>query len=666
MEPTREIYWNISGVPVMYLLLAIAALVFAYGIRRRYSLWMSGRGEDRSDRPVQRLLAVLKQVFTHERLFRRPFSGLFHSMIFGSFILLFVGTFVVFLQADLGLNVMRGPFYLYFQSLTLDVFGLLCLAGVLMAAAQRYLGRIDRLQSNRADAVILIGLAVVLASGFMIEGLRICATRDPWGKWSPVGWLVARALEGTAPGLLASSHRILWWFHLSVALALFAYLPYSKLLHILLGPANIYFRSMEPVGVTVKPIDFDTAEKLGAERFCDFSWKQLMDLDACTECGRCQDSCPVHLAGQSLSPKQLVLGIRGQMEKAPGNKDLAAGKTELPSAVVGSALSEDALWSCRTCRACMEECPVFVEHIPKLVELRRFEAMEQARMPATLQQAIECLETRGHPFRGTPLSRSDWHRGMNIPVLESGSETRVLYWVGCSTALNEDLNGISRALASILADSGIKFGILGEEEACCGDPARRLGNEYLFSNLVNQNLETFNRYSCKTIITNCPHCYNVLKHEYAQFGADLDVYHHSEFLWKLFSEGKLNLDSRILQNVTYHDPCYLGRYNGIYETPRKLTGILSANGLLEMNRCGDRSFCCGGGGGGAWMSEEGKGKRVNVARSEQALATGASTIVTACPFCMMMMRDGIKTVDGESPVRVADLAELVRMARHEG
>ena len=646
-------------------MLLIAAAVFGWGIYRHLRLWRKGQKEDRFDQILQRLGVTLKHVFFHTRILRYPYSGGFHLIMFGGFILLFMGTVVVFLKADFGLDIMHGGFYLYFQSLALDLSGALALLGIVMAGVQRYVRRPDRYRTVFSDLLILIGLFVMVSTGFLIEGARLSVIQDPWARWSPVGHFISGFFKTTDADVTAGIHRLLWWFHLSLALALFAYVPYSKLFHFLAGPINIFLQPLEPKGITVKRLDIETAEKFGAQNLPDFSWKQLFELDACTECGRCQDNCPVTMAGKPFSPRDVILGMREQLH----GLDIREKEQEDPQMgelVVGNALSEEWLWLCRTCRACMEECPVFIEVIPKFVELRRFQVMEEADYPKTLQAPIESLESRGHAYRGTTASRTDWLKDgdsdTEVFVLEASTAVDVLYWVGCTTALNEENMDIARNISALLKTAGVSFGILGDDETCCGEPARRIGNEYLFETIVQQNIETFNNRKFKTIVTNCPHCYNMFKHEYRQFGAELDVLHHSEFLLKLINDKKLDIKdkNKKTEKMTYHDPCYLGRYNDIYAAPRNVIDIASASNLIEMDRSKDRSFCCGGGGGGAWLSEEGEpvSERVNVARAKQALATGASTVVTACPFCMMMMRDGIKTIDDAGALKVVDLSQL--------
>lgn len=661
MEPTREIYWNIPGHYFLYALLTAGAIVFGVGLYQKVRLWQSGKKNHRSDQFAARIAYTLAQVFGHTRLKRYPVSGIFHILIFGGFFILFIGTVVVLIQADLGLNIMRGKFYLYFQSLMLDLAGLAVLIGLLIAVVHRYFFRVDRYKGRPGNAIIPFSLFIIVFSGFLIEAARISLTGDPWAAWSPVGRWASGLFMGTPLGTVTMYHRFLWWFHLVAVIALFMYLPFSKLMHVLLGPANIFFRSLEPKGITVHPIDVESDDKLGVEKISDFSWKHRFDFEACTECGRCQDNCPVHLAGNAFSPRDIILNMRTQSRNSQG-RPMGEEDSDLSvPAIMGQAVDEAWLWECRTCRACMEECPVFIEIIPKIVEMRRFQVMEEASFPKSLQDAIECLETRGHPYRGTLSSRLDWCEGRDIPVLDTSTEVDYLYWVGCTTALNEDNMKIARHLSELLSAANVSFGIIGDAENCCGEPARRIGNEYLFQMIAEENIEMLKTFSFRKIITNCPHCYNVLRYEYPQFGAQFKVYHHSEVLSDLIMQGELSPPNETRQPITYHDPCYLGRYSDIYDKPRSLISSIAGSSLLEMERGRDRSYCCGGGGGGAWLSEESAPveQRLNVCRANQVLDTGASVLATACPYCKMMMKDGLATADSESATQVLDIAEIL-------
>ncbi|HEX9144861.1 MAG TPA: heterodisulfide reductase-related iron-sulfur binding cluster, partial [Candidatus Binatia bacterium] len=564
-------------------------------------------------------------------------------------------TLVVMVHEDFGLPIMRGNFYLVFQSLTLDVFGALSILGALIALYHRYLNRPARLHSTWQDGAILGLVLTILLTGFVVEGLRIIAIGDPWKYWSPVGLATGKFVSAFFPaGLLRPAHALLWWFHLLLVFGFIAWIPYSKLLHIFTSPANIYFRSLEAKGGMLKPINTETAESFGVNRIDQMSWKGLLDLDACTECGRCQDVCPAFNTRKPLSPKSLILDLR-QSLYADGTSASAA------TPLIGNVIAEDTLWSCTTCGACMQECPVFIEHVPKIVDMRRHLVMEEGKFPETMQRALRSLEARGHPFPGASASRIDWYQGLDVKILSEAGPTEYLYWVGCATALNPRNQKTARNFVRLLQQAGVEFAILGQEERCSGDPARRVGNEYLFETLARKNIELLETRKVKKIITTCPHCFNTLKNEYRQFGANFEVFHHTEILVQLINEGRLKPLDGLDQRVTYHDPCYLGRYNDTYKEPREVLAAIPNARLIEMAQSREKSFCCGAGGGLMWI-EEPSDKRVNSKRVEHAVETGANILAVACPFCMTMLEDGVKAGTGERELKVMDIAELLDRA----
>lgn len=648
---TREIYWNITHVWAMYVLLVPAALIAGYGLYRHLRRWRRGRPIARFDRPVERIKLVLKHAVVQARTARNFYVGLFHQLISFGFVILTIATLVVALDADFGTKIMRGHFYLYFQSFTVDLFGALVMFGVALAAARRYLTRPQRLVYTDEATLLLVAIFLICLQGFLLEGWRIAVTNDVWGAWSPVGNLVARMSRALmTDAQMRAAHKSVWWFHLVTVFAFIAWLPYTKLLHLFTAPANIYTANLAPLGATLKQINFDTTESFGVNSLKGFTWKDLLDFDACTECGRCTAVCPAATVGKELSPRDIILGLRDLMHESP---------PQIIGAVTATA--PVALWQCTTCAACMEACPVFIEQMPKIVDMRRFLVMEAAEFPDTMQAAITSLEKRGHPFTGTQATRVDWAEGLNIKQMNEAQDAEVLLWVGCGGALIERNQRVTRATAQLLAQAGVRFAILGREEKCSGDPARRIGNEFLFETLARENVERLNRYQIKKVITACPHCFNTFKHEYPQYGGRFEVYHHSEYLALLVAEGKLQPLAASDQKITFHDPCYLGRQNGVYDAPRALVQISARGRAPEMERTRARSFCCGGGGGMSFV-EEPPDKRVNQERAREAIATGADVVATACPFCMTMLEDGINARKGERDVRVLDVAELLWQA----
>jgi Fe-S oxidoreductase/nitrate reductase gamma subunit len=664
VNPTREVYWNVSGTELIYVLLAPALAIFAYGIYRHVRRWLIGRPAERPAFSLQRLKGLLLYGLAHRRIFNNRYAGLFHALFFSGFIVLFIGTVVVWLHAELGWRIMEGRFYLYFQSLALDVFGLLALIGLSMAFCRRYFFKPARLANTWRDAISVPLLVVILATGFALEGLRIAATGDPWAAWSPVGLATGKMLAAVLPAdALRPVHASLWWFHLTCVFSLIAWVPYSKLLHLFTAPTNIYFRSLDAKGAMIKPIDLETAESFGVERIDQFTWKDLLDLDACTECGRCQDACPAFATDKPLSPKSLILDLRDELHSqgtaAEDEASAPIGGRSQESPMIGGRILEETLWSCTTCRACMEVCPVFIDHVPKIIDMRRSLVMEQGTLPEPMQQAMRSLEAHGHPYPGTTASRLDWCKDLDVKILSEAGPTEYLYWVGCSTSLNTRNQKTARALVQLLADAGVDFGILGNEEHCTGDAARRMGNEYLFQTLARRNIDLLAQRGVKKIITTCPHCFNTFKHEYPQFGADYEVHHHSQFLARLIEEGRLTPPKGMAETITFHDPCYLGRHNETYDEPRSVIAAVPGAEMVEMDRSRETSFCCGAGGGMMW-AEDPSGKRASNLRAREALETGSDTLGVGCPFCMIMMEEGIDAEKGDQEMKVRDIAELLR------
>lgn len=658
LVPTREIYWNVPaiGVIIMYLLAAVAVAVCGHGIYQHFRMWRRGQPVDRLGPVWPRLRSVLLHVAAHRRLLSDRVPGIYHLALFWGFVFLLVGTVVVLIQADLRLPIMRGAFYLYFQSLALDLMGAAATAGVGAALVMRYVVKSTRLPRGvLSDGLILWLLGAILVTGFLLEGLRIAGTRDPWGSWSPVGHQIS-VLAGTlglSTAAIRGSHAALWWIHFALSMVFIAYIPRSKLFHLLLAPVNVYLRPLADAG-SPRLVDFDKAERFGASSYAELTWKDLFDLDVCTECGRCSAVCPANATGKILSPMRVVLDLRDDMKRTGG----VGGPV-----LAGQVVQSEALWGCTTCLACMEACPVFIEHVPKIVEMRRYLAMEEAVVPDLMAEALRSLEARGHPFRGAGISRTAWAEGLEVKSLPRGESAEWLLWVGCAAALNERNHATMRALVRVLQDAGIDLAILGDEETCTGDPARAMGNEYLFQTLARQNMETLNRYAVRKIVTACPHCYNTFKHTYPQMGGRYEVWHHTQLLARLVEGGRIAPAVPVDATVVFHDPCYLGRHNGEYAAPRRVLRAIPGVRTVEMLRCRENGFCCGAGGGLYW-SEDRTGKRINHERTDQAVASGAQIVATACPFCMLMLEDGVAA--REMAVRPLDVAELLERSTARG
>ena len=673
-QATREVFWNIQYSWLVYVLMVPTLAVFAWGFWLKIRRWRAGQPAVRFDRLGERLQLFLRNAVGQGRTLRSRYAGLFHSLVYTGFIVLFLATTVVAIHHDTPLHLMKGHFYLIFQSLIVDVFGLFVLVGVALAAVRRWVSKPAELVYTDEASRILVAIFVMAFTGFMVEGWRIAVTDDVWAAWSPVGNLFARASDPfMSDAAMQTGHVVVWWFHLAVAFGFIAWVPFSKMSHVFTAPLNIFTANLDGYGGSLKAIDFETAERFGINHLGDFTWKDLLDFDACTECGRCTDVCPANAVGKSLSPRDIILDLQALMHERgdsllANNSGNGNGDAELlPIIDQKTAVSPEALFSCTTCAACMEACPVHIEHLPKIIDARRYLVMEEADFPEGMMDMMNSLEQRKHPFAGTQFSRVDWTEGLDIDVMadmDDPNQAEVLMWVGCAGALVERNRNTVRATAKLLKQAGVKFAILGREESCSGDPARRVGNEFLFEMLAKGNVETLDRYGVRKVVTSCPHCFNSFKNEYPQFGGSYEVYHHTQFLDQLLASGRLNGADAATgganagETITFHDPCYLGRHNGEYDAPRNLLAKVGGARQVEMKRSRNQSFCCGGGGGMAFVDEP-PDQRVNQERAQEAVDTGADVVAVGCPFCATMLDDGVNARRGDRDVKVKDVAELL-------
>jgi len=681
--PGREDFWNI-GFPLLgvfvYVVVAIAGVSVAYGFFQRYRFWSLGQpipdlGPWRP-RVVRFLSLVSFDILLHRRFLKKDlYPGIMHFCLFWGAIILLIATSISAVEDNLHqfldiTFITRN--YRVEMALIWDIGGgLLATVGVCMALYRRYVIRPPRLNTLFEDPMILGMIIALILTGFVIEGLRIGSTElNPQSEfysttdalWSPVGYAFAKLFSGIGMSVdtMELFHKAAWWSHAAIVAFAFAYAAttFDKMTHMVVGPINAFFRSARPKGALRSMPDLETAESFGAKDIKDFTWKQFLDFDACTNCGRCQDACPAWASGKPLSPRKLIQDLGAFMEqRAPVLLKLGSGAPE-PEIPMAQFVSEEVLWSCTTCRACMEACPVFIEHIDSIVDMRRYLVMEEARLPEAAMNALTNLEARGHPWRGTTATRADWYKDMDVKTMAEDSDVDVLFWVGCTPALEERSQKMARAMASVLKIAGVKFAILGMEESCTGDPARRLGNEYLYMTLAEQNIQVLNGYNVKKIVTICPHCFNSMKNEYPQLGGEYEVVHYTQFVNELIQQGRIKPLKTIDTTLAYHDSCYLGRHNGVYDEPREIARAIPGLQVVEMgDKCRERGFCCGAGGGRMWMDEV--GTRVSDIRTEHFLETGAEIMGVSCPFCVQQLEAGIQSKGLQETRKVKDLLELL-------
>lgn len=655
MEFTRTLGTYSQTYWLLYLLTAIAGLICARGVQLQVRRWQRGQGHlrDRLDHPLRRLRALAVELLSQRRFRGGQQPWHFHAFLVWGFALFVFATLCVLLQEHFGLPTFSGGWYLGLK-LCLDLFALLMLAGVSIAAGRRWLRPPAELSQAPGSALPLVLIALLPASGLLLEGVRLARDGDPWGGWSPVGYGIAALFSGLAPRTMATLHQNLWWGHVSVALLFLAAIPYTRLFHLASGTIALFFVDRQAAAALI-PLDFSDAEttSYGAGRVDDFHWKRLLDIDACTGCGRCQKQCPAWLTDKPLSPKDLGETLCTQLTQVTRN-----GNRELPP-LAGGAVAEDALWACTTCRACESRCPIAIEHVPRLVDLRRYLVLTESRFPTELQTAFRGVESTGNPWSLPRQGRSDWAHRLGIPLLAETPDAEVLFWPGCAAAYDHRALRTAQAQALLFRQAGVRFAVLGAQESCCGDAARRTGNEYLFQSLAEKNISALAPYRMKTIVTGCPHCFNAFRNEYPAFGGQWEVLHHTAFLQQLIRAGRLPILTALPDlAVVYHDSCYLARYHGLTNEPRFLLAQTLGHPPLEAPRRREETFCCGGGGGRFWL-EERSGVTMRSARCRELQECGARVIATACPLCLVMLSDGLKEQGEEGRIRILDVAEIL-------
>jgi len=714
---------------IKIIIFAIVLLAAFWGIiinsKRLIDFLRLGKWTNRFDHPNERMKRVLGIAIGQTKIFRDPVAGPIHAFIFWGFMVLL---FAVIESIGEGLTgghfslSFLGPVYSIITA-SQDLFILLVVVAVLAALWRRYITHVKRLEGDRherIDATAILLLILIIVCSYTLDNVARLTMHGP----NPYEFHWLAALFSPMPGL-AATHSLIyesaWWVHIVAVLGFMNYLPYSKHLHVMTSLPNVYFSDLKRKNY-LKPIHFEdeTVTKYGASDIEDLTWKQLLDGDTCTHCGRCTSVCPANVTGKILDPRLIIIATHARMlDKAPyltaqssygfdsWNGEITKSKVRATGDVVqdelvtpeepgishvegrllfenpkltreqveakkfvGDYIPEEMLWQCTTCQACMTECPVTIEHVDEIIDLRRNLVMMESSFPPELQSAFGNMENNFSPWAFSPSERGEWAHGMDIKTMAEAPITKdenedairnsspILFWVGCAGSYDQRAKKITRAFAELMQLAEIDFRILGNEEKCTGDPARRMGNEYLAQMLIKENVETLNRYNVTKVVTTCPHCFNAIKNEWKDFNGHYEVQHHTEFIKELLDSGRIKPTKELLERATYHDSCYLGRSNDIYDAPRSALESIPGLNIVEMDRSRSKGFCCGAGGGQMWMEEK-KGKRINIERTEEALATGSAVVASACPYCMTMLTDGVKAKGQSENVQVRDIAEIV-------
>jgi Fe-S oxidoreductase len=676
---------------VMTLLLLTGFGVFGWSASRRWKLLRIGAAAMRRDRLRERIWLTLRFAFGQQRMPRYRWAGIAHILIFFGFLVLLLRTLILWAR-----GFVDDPHFGYWvfdagtplgnlYALLKDIFVVLVMVGVVIFFYYRVIKRLSRLTLSGEGLLILGIIFTMMIADVVYDGasINLAARARPWATyvagaehrllapgevrydgWEPAASMAAIMFAGlSSPSLRVLEHAG-FWTHSGLVLLFLNLLPYSKHFHVITAIPNVFFQDLTPPG-RLEPITdlegkVEREETLGIARIEQFSWKGLLDMYTCTECGRCSDNCPATRTGKRLSPKHFLLDLRNHLLSRQAE---FLGKNDAPAKieVVGAVVQPEVVWACTSCRACEQECPVFITYVDKFVDLRRHLVQEKGEFPNDLQVAFRGLENAGNPWGLPREDRLAWAEGLDVPLIADKPDAEYLWWVGCAPAYDDRARKVSRAFAQLLNHAGVSYAVLGPKETCNGDPARRAGNEFLFQMLAQANIATLNGYRVKKIITVCPHCYNTLKHEYPDFGGCYTVIHHGDFLARLIREGRLRPKNRVDSRVVFHDSCYLGRYNGIYEAPRDVLAAVPGLRLVEAQASRDRGMCCGAGGAQMFKEEEKGEKRVNLLRTEQLLATEPQAVASACPFCLRMLADGLGMKDRDD-VRPLDIAEVLWQA----
>jgi len=655
--PTERLIFGAPGRLWFGLIVLFAVLAFAYSAMRRVRVLQAGAPDNRFTRVPERIARTLEYAFAQRRMFRDFYAGVFHIFLFAGFLVLTVRVLSLVVEGLVpGFQLLPGRAGDVYTLLK-DVFEVLVLIGVGMAVCRRAFARPWRLDLTMDAWLILFLIALLILADLVSEGAKVALHTELASFWAPAVGAFAGLFAGRSPATLQALYDAGWWVHVVDILFFGNYLPYSKHFHILTSIPNIFFMNLEPMG-RLQPVDIENSERFGVSKVEHLTWKSMLDGYTCTECGRCRVVCPTALTGKPLDPKVFIGDVRDAVyeatpeilsasakasssAKASEPKPADSFSSALPprKELIGGWISEDTIWACTTCGYCTTACPVFiVPAVDKIVEMRRHLVLEKAEFPKEVQTAFRGMETNGNPWGMAAASRADWAKDLPVVTMAEVKDkpVDVLFWVGCAGSYEDRARRVSKALVEILNEAGISFAILGTEETCTGDSARRLGNEYLFQTLAQQNIETLNRYGVQKIVTNCPHCLNCIRNEYRDFGGRYEVVHGDELVADLIAQGRVRMTGEISETITFHDPCYLGRYNGVYDAPRRILEAIPGLKLTELERSREKGLCCGAGGGRMWMEEK-LGSRVNQTRMKEIAGAGTDAVGVSCPFCMVMI-----------------------------
>jgi Fe-S oxidoreductase len=659
----------------MSLLLLCSLSLFAGTMANRYWLMRAGEPDNRRDRLADRFRALVSIGFGQKRLLYEKGPGWMHVGIFAGFLVVSLRTITLIgrgYDPHFNLPFFDGPLGLAYALLK-DTFALILLAALMYASIRRLVTKPSRLHLSAEANLILLWIASLIVSDLVGDAAML--KLDPGSHEHGFAW-VSTALSAVFAGSETATVRmwfnLMFWYHNIAVLAFLNFLPFGKHFHVLTALPAVFLRRLT-ASAALEKMEFEGKETFGVGKLEDFSWRRFLDMYTCTECGRCDEMCPADLTGKPLKPRSIIVNERdsayamaehltevGKLKSA--GKFAAANvlieEQQRPS-LIGEVNDEEAIWACTTCGYCQTHCPVMIDHIPNIIDQRRHLVMMEAKVPSVLQGALKGLENNSNPWNVSAAGREDWIGDLEVPRLRDKGQAEYLLFVGCAGSFDSRNVEVMHALCTLLNEAGVDYAVLGTEEGCCGDPARRVGHEYLFQMQAPQNITTFQKYKVGKVVTACPHCFNMIANEYPDFGLEnVEVIHHSELLSELVDRGKLKLKSGEKTKVTFHDSCYLGRHNDIYEAPRKVLGAVDGIEQVEMPRNRREGFCCGAGGGRMFMEED-LGTRINHNRIDEAAETGADEVCTACPFCLTMLGDAIKETERSESLRARDIAEVM-------